>query len=123
MKPVPVDAIMRRDPVKIEATKTISDAVNAMKSNNVGKLVVTVNGRPSVIIEEWRVFSLNPVSKISEVLDRFQPVTTIPSGTPLDEAKRLLADKAALVVTGNDPSDILGIVTIEDFIGFLKRNF
>ncbi len=118
---VSVDTIMSRNPVRIESTATVDETIKEMKTKNVGKIVVTVDGRPRAIIEEWRLFTIDPTMRISDIIDRFPPITTIPRGTSIDEAKRLLTDKPALVVTGEKETDMLGILTIEDFVGWLKK--
>lgn len=122
-KPAPVDTEMTKNPVSIESTATVSDALNLMKQKGLEKIVVTVEGRPCAIIEEWRAYTVDTSKKISEVLDRFQPVTTISSGTTMDDAKRLLANKPALIVVGKNQTDMLGILTITDFVRFLKKSF
>lgn len=121
-KPIPVDSVMHRDVVTIDVNSKISDAIDKMKKYGIGKIVVTIDDRPSYLLEEWRVFTIDPNKTIKEVLDKFEPITTILSETPIDEAKRLLADRPAIVVLSRENNKMLGIVTIEDFIGYLKKS-
>lgn len=121
-KPIPVDSVMHRDVVTIDVNSKISDAIDKMKKNGIGKIVVTIDDRPSYLLEEWRVFTIDPNKTIKEVLDKFEPITTILSETPIDEAKRLLSDRPAIVVLSRENNKMLGIVTLEDFIGYLKKS-
>jgi predicted transcriptional regulator len=117
---VSVESLMTSNVVQIESDKTIADAIDEMKKTGVGKLVVTQKGRPLVLLEEWRIFSIDPAKKLEDVMKNLEPVTTIMEGTPIDEAKRLLADKPALIVMSQQ-NKMIGIITIEDFIGYLKK--
>jgi predicted transcriptional regulator len=117
---VSVESLMTQKVIQIESDKTVADAIDEMKKTGVGKLVVTQKGRPLVLLEEWRIFSIDPAKKLEDVMKNLEPVTTILEGTPIDEAKRLLADKPALIVMSQE-NKMIGIITIEDFIGYLKK--
>jgi predicted transcriptional regulator len=117
---VSVESLMTQKVIQIESEKTVADAIDEMKKTGVGKLVVTQKGRPLVLLEEWRIFSIDPAKKLEDVMKNLEPVTTILEGTPIDEAKRLLADKPALIVMSQE-NKMIGIITIEDFIGYLKK--
>jgi len=114
MKVTRVEDIMRSPIYSIEDTRKASEALDKMRGLRVKKiLVVTRDGSPKGVLEEWRIMKDDLDRQISE-LELSDPAY-VPAGTLLSDIQSDLRDKPAVYV--HDPGDrrrLLGIVTAYD---------
>ncbi len=110
---------MTPDPISIDETATLSDAVTIMARENIGNLVIEKSGTPSTVLTEREILSY--VVKVGEIPDirmsevptkRFAKVT--PDELVLDAARSMLEAKRRLLVF--DGEKLAGIITISDML-------
>ncbi|HUL58480.1 MAG TPA: CBS domain-containing protein [Anaeromyxobacteraceae bacterium] len=128
---------MTSNPITIDATASVIEALHLLKERNIRRLPVMKGGRLAGVVTEKMLLSYSPGKATS--LDQWElhyllsktPVTqamnpkphTVKPSTPIAEAARLLHDrKLNGVVVVNDAGDLVGIMTttnaLEALIGF-----
>jgi len=131
---------MTSNPITIDATASVIEALHMLKERNVRRLPVMKSGRLVGVVTEKMLLSYSPGKATS--LDQWElhyllsktPVTqamnpkphTVKPSTPIAEAAKLLHDrKLNGVVVVNDAGDLVGIMTttnaLEALIGFAQE--
>ncbi len=114
MKVTRVEDIMRSPIYMIEEGKKAGEALQEMRRLGVKKiLVVTRDGSPKGVLEEWRIMKTDMDRPIAEF--ELSDPGYVPAGTLLSDIQSDLRDKPAVYV--HDPENrkkLLGIVTAYD---------
>jgi CBS domain-containing protein len=112
--------LMTADPVVLDASATVSDAARAMKARDVGDVLVRSDGKLCGIVTDRdlviRAFAGDPQGAARRTLGEIctRDIAAVAPDAEVDEAIRLMREKAVRripVIEGDRP---LGIVTLGD---------
>lgn len=112
--------LMTADPVVLDASATVSDAARAMKARDVGDVLVRSEGKLCGIVTDRdlviRAFAGDPQGAARRTLGEIctRDITAVAPDAEVDEAIRLMREKAVRripVIEGDRP---LGIVSLGD---------
>jgi acetoin utilization protein AcuB len=122
---------MTRDPITIDDSASIIEAVHMMKEKNVRRLPVMHRGRLSGIVTDrmlkdyspgkattldtWEVHYLLSKTPVTEAMNA-QPHTVRPDAMLTDAAQMIREHRLYGLCVVNDGGDLVGIVTIADLI-------
>jgi len=122
---------MTRDPITIDDTASIIEAVHMMKEKNVRRLPVMHHGRLSGIVTDrmlkdyspgkattldtWEVHYLLSKTPVTEAMNA-QPHTVRPDAMLTDAAQLIREHRLYGLCVVNDAGDLVGILTIADLI-------
>ena len=125
---------MTREPITIEDTATIIEAIHKMKERNVRRLPVMHKGRLCGIITDrmlkdytpgratsldtWEVHYLLSKTPVTEAMNP-HPHTTTPDAELTDAATIIRDHKLYGLCVVNEEGDLVGILTIKDLIDAL----
>ncbi len=107
---------MVADPVTIEPRARLEDALELMKIHGFSGLPVVEEGRPVGILTSRDVrFETNTDRLVRDVMT--QDPISVPEGTSLEDARRLLHKHRIekLLVTG-ESGELLGLITVKDIV-------
>ena len=110
------------DPVTIESTKSLEDALNIMSKYHISGVPVVDNGKLKGILTNRDIrFETNLNLKVSDRMTNSNLIT-VKQGTTLEEAKEVLQKHRVekLLVT-NDDGALTGLITVKDILK--KQNF
>lgn len=125
-----IGEIMTKKLEKINITATAQEAAKAMTDRNVSSLVVTdMNDKAIGIVTEQNLVRrvvANDVSsgKLNIQKIMFSPPVTIDANSSVEVGADIMIEnkvKHLLVVENEDLNKPLGIITINDFLGYVKR--
>lgn len=125
-----IGEIMTKKLEKINITASAQDAAKAMTDRNVSSLVVTdMNDKAIGIVTEQNLVRrvvANDVSsgKLNIQKIMFSPPVTIDANSSVEVGADIMIEnkvKHLLVVENEDLNKPLGIITINDFLGYVKR--
>ena len=110
------------DPVTIESSKSLEDALNIMSKYHISGVPVVDNGKLKGILTNRDIrFETNLNLKVSDRMTSSNLIT-VKQGTTLEEAKEVLQKHRVekLLVT-NDDGALTGLITVKDILK--KQNF
>lgn len=110
------EAGMVVDPLTIGSTATLQNALGLMRNNGFSGLPVVDDGRLIGILTSRDLrFETRLDQRVADVMTR-DPIT-VPEGTGVDEAKRILHKNRIekLLVTGKDGT-LVGLITVKDLL-------
>lgn len=125
-----IGEIMTKKLEKISITASAQEAAKAMTDRNVSSLVVTdMNDKAIGIVTEQNLVRrvvANDVSsgKLNIQKIMFSPPVTIDANSSVEVGADIMIEnkvKHLLVVENEDLNKPLGIITINDFLGYVKR--
>lgn len=113
--------LMQEDVVTIDSGATIKEAVELMKGNNIGNLVITEDEWPVGIITEWDVMvkvmagDLQPAeTKVEDIMTR--ELITVDVNTDLDNIVNAMQKHNFRRLPVLDNGKLVGIITIKDIL-------
>jgi CBS domain-containing protein len=112
-----VAEVMTDDPIVVDAQARVSDAARLMRDGDIGDVIVTRNGRVSGVVTDRDIVVRTVASDLDPSKTRIDEIassdpTTIAPTAPLDDAVRLMRDKAIRrlpVVEGDRPVGVLSL--------------
>jgi CBS domain-containing protein len=114
-----IAALMTKDPVVLESDSLLTDAARAMRDSDIGDVIVIESGSVCGIVTDRDIVVRGIASdkdpattRLGEVCSK--DVTTVSSDTSVEEAVRLMRDRAVRrlpVVDGDRP---VGVVSLGD---------
>lgn len=109
------------DPLTLEPDRTIAEAVDIMKKNNISGLPITKNGRLVGILTNRDLrFLKNLSQKVSQVMTKDHLVTVTEKVT-LDKAKALLQrHRIEKLLVVNKKFELKGLITVKDIEKTMK---
>ncbi len=114
-----VKDLMTKEPVTIDASKTVIEAAVLMSQNNVGDLVIMENNMPVGIVTERdlvrRVLAVGKPTdtRLLEVMST--PLRMIDPEAPIKEAARRMISKGIRRLVVIKDNKLVGIITATDF--------
>ena len=106
------------DPLTMSSEKCIKDALELMAKYRVSGIPIVDNGKLSGILTNRDLRFLTDFSKpISEYMTTKESLVTVPKGTTLDDAEKILQQnriEKLLVVDNN--GDLAGLITVKDIL-------
>ena len=110
------------DPVTINSTKTIEDALKIMSKYHISGVPVVDNGKLKGILTNRDIRFENDLDlKVSERMTD-NKLITVKEGTTLDEAKEVLQKhRVEKLLVVNDLGNLTGLITVKDILK--KQNF
>ncbi len=114
-----VKDLMTKEPVTIDASKTVIEAAVLMSQNNVGDLVIMENNMPVGIVTERdlvrRVLAVGKPTdtRLLEVMST--PLRMIDPEAPIKEAARRMINKGIRRLVVIKDNKLVGIITATDF--------
>jgi CBS domain-containing protein len=130
MSIISIGEIMTKKLEKIKLSASAQEAAKTMTEGNVSSLVVTdMNDKAIGIVTEQNLVRrvvANDVSsgKVNIQKIMFSPPVTIDANSSVEVAADIMIEnkvKHLLVVENEDLNKPLGIITTNDFVGYLKR--
>ncbi len=117
--------IMSKKLITLDSTVSAFEIAKIMDKNNVSCVVLTKNEIPQGIITERdllsKVIALNKrPSEFVATEIMTTPITTVSSRTPVDEIAQKMLDKKIRRVVVMDNNQLLGIITVTDFVKHLN---
>ena len=125
---------MTSDPITIEASHSVIEAMHLMKEQGVRRLPVMRDGRlvgiitdrmlkdytpgKATTLDTWEVHYLLGKTPVSEVMNP-QPYTVGPDSSITDAAHVIRDHKLYGVCVVNEAGDLIGVLTIKDLIDAL----
>ena len=111
--------IMSRAVVTLDKDATLADADRVMKESRVDKIVITDDGIPTGVLQDWQTILPPKTNKISSI--QVSQVATTHSGAAVQDIRNQLGAVPAVVVY-KSPSDksIAGVVTAADLLKIQK---
>lgn len=115
-----VDEIMTREVVTVKANETVASVARMMGKERIGSVLVEIDGVPKGIFTERDLLSNilaanasteSPVSNFAST-----PLVTIPSGSSIQEAAKLMAAKHVRRLPVMEDSRLIGIITARDLV-------
>lgn len=116
-----VREVMSRDVVTVDVDATLHDAARRMLEQDVGSVVVTVEGNPAGIVTEYdctwagfkadRAFSEIPIRKVAS-----QPLKTVQPGATLHRVADVMERENVKRLVVAEGTDLQGIVTMTDIV-------
>ena len=114
-----VQEVMNPDPVSLPAESTAVEAARAMRDRDVGDVIVVEDGRPVGMVTDRDITvravaeGRNPAEiRLSEICSG--DLATLAPDDPIDEAVRIMREKAVRRVPVVDQGRPVGIVSISD---------
>jgi CBS domain-containing protein len=112
-----VAEVMTDDPIVVDAQARVSDAARLMRDGDIGDVIVTRNGRVSGVVTDRDIVVRTVASDLDPSRTRIDEIassdpTTIAPTAPLEDAVRLMRDKAIRrlpVVEGDRPVGVLSL--------------
>jgi CBS domain-containing protein len=111
--------VMTADPVKLNADAPLFDAAQAMRTSDIGDVIVMQDGRPCGIVTDRDLVvrgiaagkdpSNTPLREVCS-----KDLTTISPDEPTDKAVELMRDKAIRRLPVCENGDVVGFVSIGD---------
>ncbi|MHB8483034.1 MAG: CBS domain-containing protein [Nitrospiria bacterium] len=126
---VKIKEIMTRNPVKVDASKTVREAINIMAEKKIGSLIVCKGDEIVGILEEGDVVrnvlakDLNPyVTKVEEVMS---VPFIINEDRSDDEASDMMVERHVRHLAVSEDSKIIGLISMYDLIRpvYLGKSF
>ncbi len=105
------------DPITMQSTKTIRDALEVMRSFHISGVPVVDGGKLVGILTNRDIrFETNLDLNISDRMTH-QNLITVKKGTTLDEAKRVLQEnRIEKLLVVNDNGELCGLITVKDIL-------
>lgn len=110
------EAGMITDPITVSPYQRVKEAIDIMKQNNISGLpVVDENGKLVGILTSRDLrFETNLNKMVSEVMTK-EPLFTVPLGTTLEEAKKVLHKaKVEKLLVVDKKKNLKGLITVKD---------
>ncbi|MBA93658.1 MAG: IMP dehydrogenase [Candidatus Marinimicrobia bacterium] len=110
------------DPVTINSSKTLEDALKIMSKYHISGVPVVDQGKLKGILTNRDIrFETNLDLKVSDRMTD-QNLITVKEGTTLEEAKEVLqTNRVEKLLVVNDGGDLTGLITVKDILK--KQNF
>jgi CBS domain-containing protein len=115
-----VKEIMTTNPVRVEASQTVREAVKIMTEKTIGSIFVYKKGEIVGILEEGDILKkvlckdLNPyVTKVEEVMS---PLHTINEDKMDDEAGQMMIERGVRHITVSENSKVVGVISMFDLM-------
>lgn len=115
-----VKEIMTTNPVKVEASQTVREAVKIMTEKKIGSIVVYRRGEIVGILEEGDILKnvlckdLNPyVTKVEDVMSTLH---TINEDKMDDEASQMMIEHSVRHITVSENSKVVGVISMFDLM-------
>lgn len=120
-EPELVDNFMTRRVGKIDENSSIRQAQKLMQSLETRILVITRDGKPVYILEDWKTWGVKMNKKIKDIKDELEPAYTVPSGTLLPSVMQQLRARTAIIINDKVDEKIIGILSASDLFGKAKK--
>ena len=115
MKSPTVDQIMQQPVYSVDVTDLASTAIQIMEQHGIKKILVKDADSPRGVLMRWMITSSDLSRKVGEM--SLLPFGRMPTTTSLDNARRQVAEYAAVYVhLPEDPKKIIGVVTAFDLV-------
>ena len=99
---------------QIDEGATVKQALDMMSTLNTGILVVTQNGQPAYIVEDWKIEGEKMTTKLKNIDKKLlEPVHKVRSGTLLPSVTEQLGERTAVIII-DDQNRMIGILTASD---------
>ncbi len=110
------------DPVTINSSKTLNDALKIMSKYHISGVPVVDNGKLKGILTNRDIrFETNLNLKVSDRMTN-EKLITVKEGTTLEEAKEVLQKhRVEKLLVVNNSGDLTGLITVKDILK--KQNF
>ena len=116
-----VDDIMTKEIVEIDEESFIHEAKELMTNHDLRKVIVTRNGKPAYVLEEWKTWGKDGNQKIKTIAGKLEPVFMIQSGTSLENVRQQLEEKPAIVVMDKERGKMVGVLTATDLMKLIEQ--
>jgi CBS domain-containing protein len=128
ISPVTVRDVAATEVVTVQPDAPLTEAVQKMRRENVGSIVVTEGSRPVGIVTDRKVaLALEETQDVSQlrVTDLMsENLVSVPEGTNVFDLVRRLSDKGVRrVPVVGDGGDLKGIVSLDDVVVLLAEEF
>lgn len=114
-----VSAVMNRQPVVLRAQSVLADAARAMRDSDIGDVIVVEGDNVFGILTDRDIVvraiasDKDPsTTRLDEICSR--DLATVSSDTPVDDAVRIMRDKAIRRLPVVDAGKPVGVVSIGD---------
>ena len=111
--------VMTKEPVVLESDSLLTDAARIMRDSDIGDVIVIEGGSVCGIVTDRDIVvrgiaaDKNPATtRLGEVCSR--DVTTVSSDTPVEEAVRLMRDRAIRRLPVVDDDRPVGVISLGD---------
>ena len=109
-----VDNFMTTPVYQIDEGATVNQALAMMGTLNTQILVVTKNGQPAYIVEDWKIEGEEMKTKLKNIHQTLlEPVHKVRSGTLLPSVMEQLGERTAVIII-DDQNRMIGILTASD---------
>jgi predicted transcriptional regulator len=109
-----VDNFMTTPVPQIDEGSTVKQALDMMRTLNTGILVVTQNGQPAYIVEDWKIEGETMTTKLKAIDQTLrEPVHKVRRGTLLASVTEQLGERTAVIII-DDQNKMIGILTASD---------
>jgi IMP dehydrogenase len=107
-----------KDPITVKSTDTVADVFAIRQKHKISGLPVVENGRVVGIVTNRDLrFETRLDQPISEIMTRGDKLVTVPEGTSLDDAKRLMHQyRIERVLVVDKEMHLRGLVTVKDIM-------
>jgi len=125
----PVQSLARPDPVRLNATDTIDEALARLRGQPLGErilyfYVTDEEGKLLGVVPTRRLLLTGPSAKVADAM--VQPVFAVAAGEPLGNALKILKDRRLLALPVVDPegrlSGVLDVSTVTQTLFDLERS-
>lgn len=119
-----VKEIMSTKVITMESSVSATDIAKIMQKNNVSSVIITENEKPCGIVTERdlvsKVIAQNKhPSELKTTTIMSSPIITVSPNTTVDEVAEMMVLKKIRRMIVSDGDQILGIITVTDFIKHL----
>ncbi len=109
-----VDNFMTTPVPQIDEGATVNQALAMMGTLNTQILVVTKNGQPAYIVEDWKIEGEKMTTRLGNIDQKLlEPVHKVRSGTLLASVMEQLGERTAVIII-DDQNRMIGILTASD---------
>lgn len=111
-----VDNFMTPQVPQIDEGATVKQALDRMTTLDTRILVVTRNGQPAYIVEDWKIGGEKMKTQLKNVDQKLlESVYKVRSGTLLPRVMQQLSEKTAIIIV-DDQDKMIGILSASDLL-------
>jgi len=99
---------------QIDAESTVKQALDMMGTLKTEILVVTQNGQPAYIVEDWKIEGVTMTTKLKNIGQKLlEPVHKVRSGTTIPSVMEQLGERTAVIII-DEQDRMIGILTASE---------